>query len=444
MNQQSPKKPSPYQQSSSSHRRKIAHQKRKRRRQIRRIGLLFVLAVLFFLLITRGISCARQTLSQQSESKSSHSFLSNNDNKKKTVKPGSLSLIAVGDNLMHNTLLTDASTSNGYDFTPFYSKIKPYVQAADIAVINQESPLGKGKAEGYPSFNTPQACGDALIDAGFDVISQANNHIMDSTSSAVYDTMDYWDSQADKGVIRIGISRDASDRATVRYLKRNGIKVGFLAYTYGLNDATLPKSNPDLVSLIDKDTMKAELAAVKKKCDAVVVIMHWGEEYHETPNEDQEDLAEFLTENGATLIIGAHPHVCEPAGWVKSENGNRAFCIYSLGNFISGQNKAETIVEGMLQVTLTRDESGTVTVEDPGVMPLVCTSSKFRSYRVIPLDDYTQAMADKHTLASRCDVSPSNLRSIAENAYGKYLIAKTIPKTYDTTDTEKSKGSSDS
>ncbi len=444
MNQQSPKKPSPYQQSSSSHRRKIAHQKRKRRRQIRRIGLLFVLAVLFFLLITRGISCARQTLSQQSESKSSHSFLSNNDNKKKTVKPGSLSLIAVGDNLMHNTLLTDASTSNGYDFTPFYSKIKPYVQAADIAVINQESPLGKGKAEGYPSFNTPQACGDALIDAGFDVISQANNHIMDSTSSAVYDTMDYWDSQADKGVIRIGISRDASDRATVRYLKRNGIKVGFLAYTYGLNGATLPKSNPDLVSLIDKDTMKAELAAVKKKCDAVVVIMHWGEEYHETPNEDQEDLAEFLTENGATLIIGAHPHVCEPAGWVKSENGNRAFCIYSLGNFISGQNKAETIVEGMLQVTLTRDESGTVTVEDPGVMPLVCTSSKFRSYRVIPLDDYTQAMADKHTLASRCDVSPSNLRSIAENAYGKYLIAKTIPKTYDTTDTEKSKGSSDS
>lgn len=444
MNQQSPKKPSPYQQSSSSHRRKIAHQKRKRRRQIRRIGLLFVLAVLFFLLITRGISCARQTLSQQSESKSSHSFLSNNDNKKKTVKPGSLSLIAVGDNLMHNTLLTDASTSNGYDFTPFYSKIKPYVQAADIAVINQESPLGKGKAEGYPSFNTPQVCGDALIDAGFDVISQANNHIMDSTSSAVYDTMDYWDSQADKGVIRIGISRDASDRATVRYLKRNGIKVGFLAYTYGLNGATLPKSNPDLVSLIDKDTMKAELAAVKKKCDAVVVIMHWGEEYHETPNEDQEDLAEFLTENGATLIIGAHPHVCEPAGWVKSENGNRAFCIYSLGNFISGQNKAETIVEGMLQVTLTRDESGTVTVEDPGVMPLVCTSSKFRSYRVIPLDDYTQAMADKHTLASRCDVSPSNLRSIAENAYGKYLIAKTISKTYDTTDTEKSKGSSDS
>lgn len=444
MNHRSPKNQSANHPVSPSRRREMARRKRKRRRQIRRISLLIILAALFFLLVTRGVSCARQTLSQQSESKSSHSFLSNNDNKKKSVTPGSLSLIAVGDNLMHNTLLSDASTSDGYDFTPFYSKIKPYVQAADIAVINQESPLGKGKAEGYPSFNTPQACGDALVDAGFDVISQANNHIMDSTSSAVYDTMDYWDSQADKGVIRIGISRDADDRATVRYLKRNGIKVGFLAYTYGLNGAKLPESNPDLVSLIDKDTMKKELAAVKKKCDAVVVVMHWGEEYHETPNKEQEDLAEFLTENGATLIIGAHPHVCEPAGWVKSENGNRAFCIYSLGNFISGQNKAETIVEGMLQVTLTRDEDGTVTVENPGVMPLVCTSSKFRSYRVIPLDDYTQEMADKHTLASRCDVSPSNLRSIAKSAYGEFLIEKTIPKTYDTSYAEKSKEKSES
>lgn len=190
--------------------------------------------------------------------------------------------------------------------------------------------------------------------------------------------------------------------------------------------------------------MKKELAAVKEKCDAVVVVMHWGEEYHQTPNEEQEDLAEFLTENGATLIIGAHPHVCEQADWVESENGNRAFCIYSLGNFISGQNKAETIVEGMLQVTLTRDETGTVTVENPGVMPLVCTSSKFRSYRVIPLDDYTQAMAKKHTLAGRCDVSPSNLNSIAKDAYGKYLIAKTIPKTYDTTYAEKSSKVSES
>ena len=147
-------------------------------------------------------------------------------------EPASLSLIAVGDNLIHGTLLKDASNGDGtYDFTPFYEDIKPYVEAADIALLNQESPLGTGTPSAYPTFNTPQSCGKALIDAGFDVVSHANNHAMDSGSSALYDTLDFWDSQADTGVIRIGIARDAEDRAEVRYLERNGIKVGFLAYT---------------------------------------------------------------------------------------------------------------------------------------------------------------------------------------------------------------------
>lgn len=349
-------------------------------------------------------------------------------------QPASVSLIAVGDNLIHNTLLKDASTGSGsYDFTPFYEKIKPYIQAADIAIVNQESPLGTGTPSAYPSFNTPQACGDALIDAGFDVVSHANNHAMDSGSSAVYDTLDFWDSRADSGVIRIGIARDAEDRAQVRYLERNGIKIGFLAYTYGLNGYSLPNDNPALVSLIDKEKIAEEMAAVKEQCDAVVVLMHWGEEYQTTENREQDDLAEFLTENGATLIIGGHPHVCQPCEWIESENGNRAFCIYSTGNFISAQNQTNTMVEAMLQVTLTRQKDGSVVVENPGVMPLVCYfNSGWRGYRVLPLDDYTESMASSHALAGRCQMSPSHLRSVAEEIFGEYLIGKTIPVTYDT------------
>ncbi len=347
-------------------------------------------------------------------------------------QPASVSLIAVGDNLIHNTLLKDAYEGGGsYDFTPFYEDIKPYIQAADIAIVNQESPLGTGTPSGYPSFNTPQACGDALIDAGFDVVSHANNHAMDSGSSAVYDTLDFWDSRADSGVIRIGIARDAEDRAKVRYLERNGIKIGFLAYTYGLNGYSLPDTNPDLVSLIDKEKIAAELAAVREQCDAVVVLMHWGEEYQTVENSEQNELAEFLTENGATLIIGGHPHVCQPCEWIESENGNRAFCIYSTGNFISAQNQTNTMVEAMLQVTLTRQKDGSVVVENPGVMPLVCYfNSSWRGYRVVPLDDYTESMASSHALAGRCQMSPAHLRSIAAEIFGEYVIGSTIPVTY--------------
>lgn len=364
----------------------------------------------------------------------------------KTYEPASVSLIAVGDNLIHNSVYEDAYVGNGeYDFTPMYEDIKPYVQAADIAVINQESPLGTGPASGYPCFNTPQACGDALIDAGFDVISHANNHAMDSGADAIYDTLDYWDSHADDGVIRIGIARDAKDRAKIRYLERNGMKIAFLAYTYDLNGYSLPSDNPDLVSLIDKDTIAKEIAAAKKKCDAVVVMMHWGVEYELEENEEQDDLAKFLTENGATLIIGGHPHVVEPCEWVESDNGNRAFCIYSTGNFISAQDTAARIVEGMLQVTLTRQKDGSVVVENPGVMPMVCTSRNWRHFKVIPMDDYTSDMASAHTLAGRSDVSVSNVNHIADTVFGDYRIEKTIPTTYCTQESEKSdKSDSDS
>lgn len=357
-------------------------------------------------------------------------------NKAKTepvrYEPASISLVAVGDNLIHNTLLRDASNGDGsYDFTPFYEDIKPYVEAADIAVVNQESPLGTGEPAAYPCFNTPQACGDALVSAGFDVISHANNHAMDSGSDAMYDTLDFWDTYADSGILRVGIARDAADRAKVRYLEKNGMKIGFLAYTYGLNGNPLPDKNPDLVSLIDREKIAEEMAAVKEQCDAVVVLMHWGEEYQTEENSDQNELAEFLAENGATLIIGGHPHVCQPCEWVEADNGNRAFCIYSTGNFISAQNQTNTMVEAMLQVTLTRQENGTVVVENPGVMPMVCYfNSRWRGYRAIPLDDYTEDMAESHALAGRCQMSPSHLRSVAEEIFGDYLISKTIPTAY--------------
>lgn len=353
--------------------------------------------------------------------------------KEPAYEPASVSLIAVGDNLIHNTLLKDAANGDGtYDFTSFYQNIKPYVSAADIAFVNQESPLGTGEPSAYPSFNTPQACGKALVEAGFDVIGQANNHTMDVGSSAVYDTLDFWDSFAENGVIRVGIARDAQDRATVRYIERNGLKIGFLAYTYGLNGLSVPQDNPDLVSLIDKDKIATEMAEVRKNCDAVVVAMHWGQEYQNIENEEQAELAKFLADHGASVIIGSHPHVCQPAKWIESDNGNRAFCIYSTGNFISSQNKSATMVEGMLQVTLTRQVDGSIVVENPGVMPMVCWfDSNWRNYTVIPLDDYTEERASTHALASRVDMSTSYIRAIAQNAFGEFMIEKTVPTTFD-------------
>lgn len=413
------------------------------RRRRRRMTLVAVCCILLLIVIVSAIRAVGKRISDSSakldtpsSSQSTPEISENKEIEKEdsVYEPASVSLIAVGDNLIHNTLLKDASNRDGtYDFTSFYENIKPYVEAADIAFINQESPLGTGEPSGYPCFNTPQACGEALIDAGFDVIGHANNHAMDSGSSAVYDTLDFWDSHTDDGVIRIGIARDAEDRAKIRYVERNGLKIGFLAYTYGLNGNPLPADNPDLVSLIEKDKIAAEMAKVRENCDAVVVAIHWGQEYQNTENEEQTDLAKFLTENGASVIIGSHPHVCQPAKWIESDNGNRAFCIYSTGNFISAQDKSATMVEGMLQVTITRQTDGSIVVENPGVMPLVCWyNSNWLNYTVIPLDDYTEKRASSHALANLVDMSVSHIQEIAKTAFGEFMIDKTIPTTHDT------------
>ena len=425
----------------AARRKRLLVQKRRRRR----ITLVAVCCLVLLIVIASAIRAIGNRISDStSEPDTPTSSAQDTAETKKqeekeepeeqVYEPASVSLIAVGDNLIHNTLLKDASNGDGsYDFTSFYENIKPYVEAADIAFVNQESPLGTGEPAGYPCFNTPQACGEALIDAGFDVIGHANNHAMDSGSSAMYDTLDFWDSHADDGIIRVGIARDAEDRANVRYIERNGLKIGFLAYTYGLNGNSLPEDNPDLVSLIDKDKIAEEMAKVRENCDAVVVAMHWGQEYQDTENEEQAELAEFLAENGASVIIGSHPHVCQPAKWIEADNGNRAFCIYSTGNFISAQDKSATMVEGMLQVTLTRQTDGSIVVENPGVMPLVCWyNSSWRNYTVIPLDDYTEERASSHALAGRVDMSTSHIREIAETAFGEFMMEKTVPTTYDT------------
>ncbi len=343
-----------------------------------------------------------------------------------------VSLVAVGDNLIHDSVYKDMAVSGGYDFTPAYEHIAEYISAADIAVVNQEAPMDGNKApSGYPCFNTPTEAGDALVAAGFDVINQANNHAMDSGKSSVYETIKFWKQhEQEDGTIMVGMYEDAEDRARVRFLEKNGMKIGFLSYTYGLNGYTLPEDNPDLVSLIDRDKIREEVEAVNEACDFTVVIMHWGVEYQTVENEEQDELAEYLTELGAGLIIGHHPHVCQPAKWIESDNGNRAFCVFSLGNFVSAQKQPATMLEGMLQVTLHRDTEGNITVEHPGVMPLINQFSGWANYAVYPLAEYTDDMASRHTVSNYGSMSVSRMNGLAEEIYGDFLMDAVVPTTY--------------
>jgi poly-gamma-glutamate synthesis protein (capsule biosynthesis protein) len=284
-----------------------------------------------------------------------------------------------------------------WDFRPLYRDIKALVEPADIAFINQETLLGGGEFgfSGYPRFNSPQELGLAIADTGFDVVNHATNHIMDKGEGAVLATMDFWDTLPE--LRYLGIFRSREDREAKRVIiEKNGIRVGFLAYTYGTNGLPVPRDKPYLVSLIDREIMRAEIGALRPLCDYLVVSMHWGNEYEHTPSNSQTELARFLAEQGVDLVIGHHPHVLQPLAVFPRAGGAPMVCAYSLGNFISAQRPPPTLLGGLLYVRL-KKEGGLISVDQAGLIPVVTHyEGGFTNFRVIPLDAYTPELAARH------------------------------------------------
>jgi poly-gamma-glutamate synthesis protein (capsule biosynthesis protein) len=335
-----------------------------------------------------------------------------------------LTLLAAGDNLYHNVMIRPGP-EGGYDFTGNYSEIKFLIKAADIAFVNQETLLGGEEYgfSGYPRFNSPRETGDALRAAGFDVINHATNHIMDKGEGAVFTTMAYWDSIP--GIRYLGIYKSQAERRTKRVIiKKNGIKTGFLAYTYGTNGLAVPRDKPYLVSLINDAVMEKEIRALRPFCDFLVVSMHWGQEYQHTISREQERLSHLLAGLGVDLIIGHHPHVVQRYSYLKRPGGGRTLCFYSLGNFLSAQDSSATQLGALAYVRL-KKTGPVLSIEEEGIIPTVNHyENNYSRFRVYPLFRYTEELAKKHLLRlAGKEISVSWFTALAENVFsGKNIL----------------------
>ena len=168
------------------------------------------------------------------------------------------------------------------------------------------------------------------------------------------------------------------------------------------------------------------MQALRPQCDYLVVSMHWGVEYQQTANQEQQELAQKLADWGADLIIGSHPHVLQPAQWLEKADGGKAFCVYSLGNFVSSQNTRETMLGGMLGLTVIRESDGTIRAENPGILPIVTYfERKNKKYRIYPLEDYTAEAASRHAVAALDGpVTPAYFSDLAQKILGDYYKTK--------------------
>lgn len=324
--------------------------------------------------------------------------------------PQKLQIVMVGDMLMHSRLIDSGLKADGtYNFDHLFVNVQEFIQAADIAIVNQETIMG-GKElgySGYPRFNSPYELADAEVKAGFNVILHATNHTTDKGKEAVLNCMNYWDTNY-PDIEYLGINKTQEEQDNNIYVfEQNGIKVAILNYTYTLNGNRMPSDMPYLVNLMTKGVSDEKVIADIKKAEEIadftIVCPHWGTEYKLTVSSTQEYWTEIFLENGVDLVMGAHPHVIEPIEWVTDEDGHSMLVYYSLGNYVNGTsstkgNLAQRMVGGIADVTIGRNEAGEVVILEHEVVPIVCHIGEGDAYTVYYLDDYTAEMAQENRI----------------------------------------------
>ncbi len=250
--------------------------------------------------------------------------------------PVSVSLVAVGDILMHEDVKAAASQDPG-GFPALWADLVPLFQAADLAFGNLETPVAPTTGRpGVPfQFNAPATLPTALRASGFTVLSTANNHAFDQGGKGVRETLERLRAER---LVALGSGEDRAQAEVTHILERQGIRVAFLGFTDLFNLDLNQRATEPWVRPLDLEPALQAVREARGRAEVVVVSVHWGNEYQHLPTKRQRDIARALVGAGCDLLLGHHPHVLQPVEVVEAE-GRKALVAYSLGNFISNQDR---------------------------------------------------------------------------------------------------------
>ena len=311
------------------------------------------------------------------------------------------SVIAVGDNLYHQSLIDAGASEDGnWNYDKIYTHITDAIKDADIRMIDQETVFttDHDSVSSYPSFATPTEVGDAIVKAGFNVVESANNHIDDFGEGFLTDTLNFWKTKY-PDVTLLGIHDSQEDADTVKIREVNGIKIAFLDCTYGTNVGGI-EGKDYMIDMIRKDKITTMIQKAKQQADCIIFVAHWGTEDETMPNEYEKQWAAYLMEQGVNVIIGGHPHVLQPYGRLTDDKGNETVVFYSLGNFVSTQQKLEELLGGMAKFTIqktVKDGKTSIEILTPTVEPLVMHyNSDAGEFGPYMLSDYTEELASQN------------------------------------------------
>ena len=332
---------------------------------------------------------------------------------------------AVGDTIAHKQIYTYGAMyeNNNYDF--LYDNVKEKISDADLSAVVQETPFAEDKDiynaieddikstsqesnikeqinrlySEYPRFASPQGIASSQEAAGFDIIACATNHMMDQGIEGIDRT--YYAYKDDTNVIGI-LPSDRQESENYIVISKNGITIALFDYTYGINDLGIPSGYSNCINILsDEDKVKKDLETARQEADAVIVFVHWGEEYKSDITDYQKKWTDIFYESGVNVVIGSHPHVLEPYELIQREGGQQMLVYYSLGNFVSGQNEIERILGGIATFTINKtvtQEGMTITLTDYELEPIVTHQEKEGIYTAYFLRDYTDSLASMHRL----------------------------------------------
>jgi poly-gamma-glutamate synthesis protein (capsule biosynthesis protein) len=284
-----------------------------------------------------------------------------------------ITISAVGDLMCHSTQFQFAETGvDTFNFNPDYRVVKTYLSSSDFTFGNLETvTAGKDKKySGYPLFNSPDEYVTALKNAGFDLLSTANNHALDRGEYGVLRTIKVL---KENGINYNGTFITQKDRDSLRIFDIKGIRVAFLAYSYGTNGNIVPKGKPYLINKIDLNLIQKDIRKARmENVDVVLVHFHLGTEYQREPDKYQKSVVDSTIKYGADIIIGGHPHVIEPMKMFKTNDSSldSGLVAYSLGNFFSNQRWRYSDAGVILNFSITKNfSSGKVYISKVNYVP---------------------------------------------------------------------------
>ena len=378
----------------------------KREQELRKKIKLFAgIGILVLLILILGISVGVHNHKKAEAEKKKEKARQEKLEKKKAQEDLTVDFLAVGDNIAHGSIYKSGQGEGDvWNYDHIYEPVKKDIEEADLSLVTQETIFveDRNNVSGYPAFGTPVEIGDALVNAGFDVIAHSSNHVLDKGTKSIEYTLDWWE-QTHPEIEVLGIHKTAEEAEGISVIQCKNLKIAMLDYTYSFNGIEMPKEKEYLADLFDEEKARKDIQKAKDLADVVIVVMHVGDEYVQEVDEQTKNWTDLFLEEGVDIVIGSHPHVIRPMETLTGEDGHKMLVYYSLGNFVATQNDLPCLLGGMAKITIRKDlESGEIQIPNHEYIPLLMYYDRENpKAAVYKLEDYPADLVEKHSVYKR-------------------------------------------